>query len=217
MIIRFCISLAAKSASAYDELRNSGALTLPSRRTLRDFRNAIKPTVEFNPAVIMELIKETQGLQGIQGYVALGFDEMKVQSKLVFDKYSNELIGFVDFGDPEINFATFEKTDDLATHVLVFYIRGLASDLKFNFSYFATNGLKSFQIMPIFWKAVCILEVTCMLPIIVTVSDGAAANRKFFKMHTQLDGDADKPVTHRTVNLYAPHRFLCFLQMLHIC
>ena len=39
MIIRFCISLAAKSASAYDELRNTGILTLPSRRTLRDYTN----------------------------------------------------------------------------------------------------------------------------------------------------------------------------------
>ena len=29
MIIRFCISLAAKSASTYDELRNTGILTLP--------------------------------------------------------------------------------------------------------------------------------------------------------------------------------------------
>ena len=37
MIIRFCISLASKSPSAYDELRDTGLLTLPSRRTLRDY------------------------------------------------------------------------------------------------------------------------------------------------------------------------------------
>ena len=42
MIIRFCLSLAAKSASTYEELRNSKVLTLPSRRTLRDYRNVIK-------------------------------------------------------------------------------------------------------------------------------------------------------------------------------
>ena len=34
MIIRFCLSLASKSASAYDELRSSNVLTLPSCRTL---------------------------------------------------------------------------------------------------------------------------------------------------------------------------------------
>ena len=42
MIIRFCLSLAAKSAFVYDELRSSGILTLPSRwKSLRDCKNVI--------------------------------------------------------------------------------------------------------------------------------------------------------------------------------
>ena len=36
MLIRFCLSLATKSGSAYDELRNSNVLVLPNRRALRD-------------------------------------------------------------------------------------------------------------------------------------------------------------------------------------
>ena len=36
MIIRFCLSLAAKSPSTYEELRNSGVLVLPSQRRLKD-------------------------------------------------------------------------------------------------------------------------------------------------------------------------------------
>ena len=55
MIIRFCLSIASKSASAYDELRNSKVLTLPSRRTLRDYKNAIRPSVGFNAEVVQEL------------------------------------------------------------------------------------------------------------------------------------------------------------------
>ena len=39
IIIRFCLPLASKSASAYDELRSSNVLALPSRRTLRDYKN----------------------------------------------------------------------------------------------------------------------------------------------------------------------------------
>ena len=38
MIIRFCLSIASKSPSAYEELRSSNILRLPSRRTLRDYR-----------------------------------------------------------------------------------------------------------------------------------------------------------------------------------
>ena len=47
MIIRFSLSLAAKSPSAYDELRNSNILILPSRGTLRDYKNAIRPHAGF--------------------------------------------------------------------------------------------------------------------------------------------------------------------------
>ena len=41
MIIIFSLSLAAKSVSSYDELRNSKCLILLSRRTLRDYKNII--------------------------------------------------------------------------------------------------------------------------------------------------------------------------------
>ena len=83
MIIRFCLSLASKSASAYYELRSSNFLTLPSRRTLRDYKNAVKPHAGFNPAVINDLIKTTNPLKGCQRNVVLSFDEMKIQENLV--------------------------------------------------------------------------------------------------------------------------------------
>ena len=66
MIIRFCLSLASKSASAYDGLRSSDVLTLPSCGALRDYKNAIKPHTGFNPAVIQELIKTTESFTGHQ-------------------------------------------------------------------------------------------------------------------------------------------------------
>ena len=210
MIIRFCLSLAAKSSSAYDELRDSKILTLPSRRTLRDYRNAITPRVGFNEGVIEELSRTASNLQGIQRFIVLGFDEMKVQSKLVFDKYTGRLIGYLDLGDPDLNFATFQNQDDLATHALVFYVRGLASDLKYNLAYFATRSVTSYQLMPIFWKAVSILELTCKLPVIASVCDGASPNRKFFRMHATLAQSPGKPVVHRSINIFSPNRFLWF-------
>ena len=48
---------------------------------------------------------------------------MKIQSKLVFDKHSNELIGFVNLGEEELNVSS--GSSDLATHALVFFVRGL--------------------------------------------------------------------------------------------
>ena len=154
-------------------------LTLPSLRTLRDYKNAIRLTTEFNMKVIEELCKTTETLQSFQRFVVLSFDEMKIQQNLVFDKHSGELIGYVDLGDPEKNFSTFDNEDDLATHVMVYYVRGLASDLKFALGYFATRNIYSFQIMSTFWEAISILEYTCNLSVIAGVSDGASQNRTF--------------------------------------
>ena len=202
MIIRFCISLAAKSGSAYDELRSSGILTLPSRRTLRDYTNYIKPSVGFNPQVTAELIRTTENLVGFNRFICLTFDEIKVQENLVFDKYTGDLVGFVDLGDTDLNFSTFADQSKLASYVMVFYIRGLASKLKFSFSYFGTNGMTAHQIMSLFWEAVAILELSCKLPVICAVADGNSSNRKFFKMHGLMD-DALSNIVYRSINLYA--------------
>ena len=35
------------------------------------------------------------------------FDEMKIKSNLVFDKHNDELIGFVDLGDPRVSANNF--------------------------------------------------------------------------------------------------------------
>ena len=65
MIIKYCLSLAAKSSSAYSDLRynsrtGSGVLILPSIRTLRDYKNYIRPKRGFNNEVVDELNKKTE-------------------------------------------------------------------------------------------------------------------------------------------------------------
>ena len=65
MIIKFCFNLAAKSSSAYNDLRydsktGSGILVLPSIRTLRDYKNYIRPERGFNPDVINDLARKQQ-------------------------------------------------------------------------------------------------------------------------------------------------------------
>ena len=63
MIIKFCLNLAAKSSSANKDLRfdnktGTGVLVLPSLRTLRDYKNYIRPTRGFNPDIVNELAKK---------------------------------------------------------------------------------------------------------------------------------------------------------------
>jgi len=95
-------------------------LVLPCRRTLRDYKNAIRPSTGFNPEVIQELIDTTKSLINFQRFIVISFDEMKIRDNLVFDKHNGQLIGYVDLGDPSLNYGTFQDIDDLATHVLVY-------------------------------------------------------------------------------------------------
>ena len=113
----------------------------------------------------------------------------------MYDKVTDELIGFVDLGDPEVNFATLEEVNELATHAMVFFVRGIATDLNFNLAYIATTRISSYQILPIFWEAVSILELTANLWVIATCCDGASTNRRFFSLHKEIDGNAGKDVT----------------------
>ena len=89
MIIKFCLSLAAKSPSTYSDLRfdarknNSGFLILPSLRTLRDYKNYIRPQRGFNPEVVNELAKRTELFSAPERFVTILFDEMEVQEDLV--------------------------------------------------------------------------------------------------------------------------------------
>ena len=108
---------------------------------------------------------------------------MKIQQNLVYDKNSGDLVGYVDLWDPDLNYASFKNQDDLATPVLVFYVTGLTSKLKFELGYLATKGILSYQIMCTFRRAVMILENTCNLCVIAVVSDGASCNRSFIKLH----------------------------------
>ena len=215
MIIKFCLNLASKSSSAYSDLRydkktGNGILVLPSLRTLRNYKNYIHPTRGFNPAVINDLADKTVNFSAPERFVFIIFDEMKVQEDLVWDKHSGELIGFVDLGDITINYATLKKVEQLATHVLVFLVKSIVNPLSFSFASFATTGVSCDQIMPIFWKAVCYLE-NIDLHVISATADGAASNRRFFRMHKFLQGEGVSDVIYRTRNIYSiEHRYIYF-------
>ena len=121
MVIRFCLSLAIRSPSCYEELRNSGVLILPSQRVLKDYRNYIKPQCGFNPKVIEELKQQTNDFFGVERYIVILFDEMKIRSNLVFDKVSGQLIGFTDLGDPTLNYSSLQELRNLHLTFLFFY------------------------------------------------------------------------------------------------
>ncbi|XP_077969501.1 uncharacterized protein LOC120329287, partial [Styela clava] len=76
-LIRFCLNLALKSSSTYDELRNSSLLVLPSRRTLIDYRNVYSTNPGFSESVRKELKQKASELPDHERLIVLSMDEMK--------------------------------------------------------------------------------------------------------------------------------------------
>ena len=103
--------------------KGSGVLVLPSLRTLRGYRNYTRPTRGFNPKVVWDLKENTKEFSEHERYVTILLDEMKIQDDLVWDRHTEELIGFINLEDPDLNCTTLKNTNELATHVLVFLIR----------------------------------------------------------------------------------------------
>ena len=75
---------------------------------------------------------------------------MKIQENLVWDKHSGELIGLVDLRDINNNYDTVEIVQKIVTHVLLFLVKSVVNPLSYSFETFATDGITTFQIIPIF-------------------------------------------------------------------
>ena len=208
--IRFALSLHRKSPAAYREVRESGALILPSERVLRDSTNYFKPKAGINVENIKHLQEKSSLLSGIQRYVVVVMDEMKIQSNLVYDKYSGDLIGFVDLGDPMTNYASLGDEDVIATHVLAFLVRGMCSDLKHVIAHYFAENVTSYQIMSIFWKVVGVLELSLDLWVCAIVNDGASPNRTFFQLHAKYMSGSNCDVIHKVHNIFGMERFIYF-------
>ena len=135
---------------------------------------------------------------------------MKIASGLVFNKYDGKLIGFTNLGDADMNEAGLDNEKTLATHALLFFLLVSHQIWNFHMPTFATKILTATKITPLFWRCVAILERNCNLWVIATVCDGASANRKFFKLHSRMDGNSCQDVVYRTINLFCGKRYIYF-------
>ena len=160
---------------------------------------------------VEELKERASKFTGIQKYVAVVMDEMKIEENLVFDKTTGELIGFIDLGDPLTTFANVEEENTpIASHALAFLVRGLCTNLKHVVAYYFKGNVTSFQLLPLLWKVVGVLETTVKLRVIAAVNDGASPNRKFFALHEKLGGTLPDGLVYKTPNLFHLARMIYF-------
>ena len=215
MIIKWCLRLKLLSSACYDSLRSTNVLVLPSQRTLRDYTHFVKASSGFSVDVDKQLQGEAKidTIPDYQKHVCLIFDEVKIKEDLVFNKHTGELIGFTNIGELNECLFKFEQAcrgeieqPQLATHMLVFMVSGLLSDLQFPYVQFPTDSITADQLYSLVWECVRHLEAIEFKVLAITC-DGASPNRKFFRLH-------DKPseLVYKTANVYsADSRPLFFL------
>ena len=165
LMIKWCIYLRYKSSGAYEMLRESGCIKLPSQRTLRDYTHVFKSVSGFSVDVDVQLMKDVkmESLPTWKKCVLLIIDEISVREDLVYDKHSDELIGFTDIGNINNHLLAFERSIDesvpvLADSMLIFMVRGLFLKLQFPYAMFPCKDLVGDLLFTPIWEAVFRLE-----------------------------------------------------------
>ena len=214
-MVKWCLYLRHQSPRAYDLLRSSGCIKLPSQRTLRDYTYHISTTAGFCTEIDKILMEDSRvaSLKEFQKHVCILGDEMHIKEDLVYDKFSGELVGFVNLGDINEHLSQLEmhlkdnssNSPALATSVLVFMVRGLFTNLKFPYATFPCQSTHGDQIVPLFYEAIFHLE-RCGFRVVGTTLDGYSAYRRFFRLMAADTSD----VKHKLQNPCAPNREIFF-------
>lgn len=184
--------MASKSSGAYEMLRNSGVIHLPSGRTLRDYRHFAPVSVGLSISTDKQLVDlANKNSESLGKYVSILIDEMYVKEGLVFDKHCGRITVFVDLGEVNNYFSDLEnivseggrKYRPIAKTLVVFMVRGLVTNYTFPYALYPASSHKGCDLFPPLWKIIerltrnkfRVLAVTC---------DGASCNRKLFKLHS---------------------------------
>ena len=148
IMIKWAIYLHYRSSGAYDQLRSSGVIALPSQRSLRDYTHHFQAKVGFSDEVDQQLVSHPDVREGEewQRYVILLLDEMHIREDLVYNKHTGALVGFANLGDITGHLEQFQRAletadvkqacQPLAKSMLVIMVRGLLTKLRLPYAQF---------------------------------------------------------------------------------
>lgn len=211
-MIRWCIFLQQKSSKAYELIRKSKCIKLPSQRTLREYTNYTKASTGFSNDLDEQMICDSKlnTIDDHQKFVSIIADEMYIKEGLVYNKNSGNIVGYCDIGDinnhlvqleqqytcTQTNTAGESTTNKLAKTMLVLMVRCLFTSFTFPYVSFATSNLTGEQMVPIFYEAIMRVE-RCGFKVASITLDGNSVNRKFIKL---ISSNNDRVIKHKFKN-----------------
>ncbi|KAK3091497.1 hypothetical protein FSP39_020263 [Pinctada imbricata] len=186
-IISLCLTLYVRSPQAYEDLKKSNFLQLPSKRLLQYYKNSVRQIPGFNEANLTWMKKEMekQNISEFGCHGGIVIDEMTIQDDLIITKSGDtwKLVGYVDMDTTNNNIniiSNGQKKVHLATHALQFIFHGFTG-FRWPVVYFGANPATAHQLYTTFWKCVEVLgDMNITVDYVMT--DGASTNRSFATM-----------------------------------
>ena len=194
LLIRWGISLFMKSPAVYRNINKSGFIKLPHGKTIQAYLKFTDSEPDLDPEVLSIIAKEFHINENHDSEeqdisVAIVWDEMKIKGGLAVSQGTGKLVGFVQtdkFSSAWDELSTIgdttTHTEELASHIIVFMVRGLACKVNLPFLWFPCSGFDSTELYGAVWSATGALE-SIGLKVRAWICDGAAQNRKFFNLH----------------------------------
>ena len=213
-VISICLSLWCRSPQAYNDLRDSQLLVLPSGRLLSYYKNVVKQTPGYNSQNLNWMRTEALNKKVPEGgwRGGLCIDEMQIQDDLQVVRCGDswKIVGAVDVGDPcnDVEIIINKKKEvKLATHILQIVYNGFTG-FRWPVAYFPSKTATAYQIHKMFWEGVEILG-QYGFTIDYCSLDGASTNRSFIQMHFP---DNPRNSSYTTIDQYDQTHSITFMQ-----
>ncbi|KAK3921460.1 Transposable element P transposase [Frankliniella fusca] len=219
-MIRFALSVHLTSPAAYEMMRQTGMIKLPSSSTLFEYTHVEKVSEGIDETVIKSVADRLKAFkEKHKKYHVLMADEIHISQNLVFQKSTGQMIGYTSLDDIESEVANLEKCLDdpnhereevLASKMLVYMIKGVSNGIKESIACFTVGKhLSANQLYVWSWKVIGALERSG-IAVVAYVSDGASVNRAFIKKHTPATVHRSG-IIFDTINKCAKDRILYFI------
>ena len=122
-VIKHCIIFHAMCPGAYELLRESGLLLLPSKTTLQNYVGPSTGEVGVTDLIRKRIKLEMDLLEHIQRVCSLKIDGMHLQRSKIYLSTVDKNVGLVDTGGVQLE-GVSDKPNNLATDLLAFVVEG---------------------------------------------------------------------------------------------
>lgn len=199
--IRWCLYLRHVSGKAYELLRQSQCIRLPSQRTLKDYTYYVSAKIGF--CVDRLLVSSIDLTEEKNRYVCLVMDEVHIRDGLVYNKHDGQLIGFVDLGETSnhlLDLETYESgsTREIVKSMIVLMVRGPFLHINLPYAQFGCSIHTGELLIDPVWEAVSRLE-RHGIHVMALTCNGASTNRQLWKLHSK----PKKELVYKVPNVFA--------------